>query len=144
MSVLNTILDNLKTALEGITKSASYNTDVKKVYRLANIPDDVKEHLPALSIVEGEERAVIVGDTNVRFLKDITINGLIKSETDLPDKMTKFIDDVKTLIYGSVDLGTYCLKTRITGMDPHIMDSQKEAIILVGVEIIYYAPVGSF
>jgi len=144
MSVKNDILDNLKAALGAIRPAAGYNTEVVKVSRFATPYDIAKEKTPFIAIVEETETKLAEDAVNCLFRMTLTVTGFIRDTADIEEKITKLTDDIRTVIYVPVQLGTYCLDVVSGEVLLHLSESEKEAGVHVTVEILYYAPKAGF
>lgn len=145
MSIKNTILDNLKTSIEGINKTSGYNTTVNKVARSVIPIDQMAENCPFVAVLEDRERMVCRDDTNVRFLLAVYLQCFTKvPESDQQEDVTKLGDDIKTL-FESLDLGSYCLSADIIETDlVQVEESTEIGGLIFSIEITYYAPKASY
>ena len=143
MSTINTILDNGKSGLEGITVANGYKTNVAKVERYAMPYDILLEEKPFIAIVIGGEEIVCEDDTNVRFKMILTLSACLQSVHDLDEKITEFGDDIKKYLYSSLSLGTGFLGLRLVAMESFDY-AENIAGIHFGVELLYWAAKSGF
>lgn len=147
MSTRDTILTNLKTALEGITTSNGYHTTVKEVAK-GPIANDIKaDNCPFVAILQVGEEIAVEDNTHFRFSMPVglaiyvtgyTVSGMSSTLNDL-------IDDIKKLIYAPLTLGTHCLRVQLKGLtDVAISDSENQAGALVEINVIYYVAKDAF
>jgi hypothetical protein len=69
----------------------------------------------------------------------------LKSDEHLSTELNKLIDDIKTLIYSPIYLGSYFYHMRITGIERiFLAEAEWRAIGIIAWEIHYYAPLEGF
>lgn len=142
MSVRNGLLDNLKTALEAITKTNGYNTDIKTVTRDATAFGTLQEsHTPAIWIPAGgsETRLIPVG-TNQRRSMVINLQGKVDKKESVTILYESFLADLRKCLH-AVDLGTYFIDLKIDLLSEDIGESV--VAFAQDVEIRYYYPEAS-
>lgn len=146
MSVRDTILDNLRTQLRTILTTAGYHTDVKAVTLGANSFDAIAEDCPYAAVVQGNEVIEVEDDTNIRFRMKVGLTLFVKGQTTIgmSDDINNFADDVKTLIYSPIDLGTHCLDCQLKDMEISISLSENMAAAGMILEIVYWAAKTAF
>lgn len=144
MSVKQTILDNIETAVKAITKTGGYNTDVAQVKQFGLATDIQVENKPAIAIIEYPETVVAEDETNVQFVMPVELRAIMSERADLRDKITKFVDDIKKVVY-AMSLGSYCLDVRLIGLgDMAYTSTEGDAKVPVSIEVRYYAAKGAF
>jgi len=145
MSVKATILNNLKTALEGIKQSGGYNLTVQKVERYHLAFDEDGYVTPFISIVESGEVPTVEDSANMQQSLSLNLLVFLRESNTMATDMDKIVDDIKKLIYSPVSLGTYCLDVRHSGIEQlWISETEKKSATRIGLEILYYAPKGTF
>jgi len=92
------VFDDLKTALEGITINDGYLSNVKSVVRSPEFMKFTKGvgTTPILNIVD--QRDVFIKDVDSTYglaMVEAIVEGLIKSGKDLEEKVNKLISDLK-------------------------------------------------
>ena len=143
MSIKNDILDNLIAALNGISMSGGYNTDVRFVSRFSQASDLEKEKTPAVYIYETAEQTNIEAETEIQYTISGYIIGVVKATADIEAKATGLATDIKSLIYSPPDLGTYALDIQVTGSEIHLSETENKGMAQIIFEIIYYEPKGN-
>ena len=141
-TVRNTILNNLKTALEGITVFNGYNNDIQKVTRDANNTAKWNESdKPAIWIADNapEERLTPVG-TDARRTMLVQLLGFVEKYDDLSAHFNDFLADVRKLIH-SADLGSNVIEMILGESDSEIGENQINFLQIV--QITYYYPEAS-
>jgi len=146
MSVKNDIFKALVVQLETIRTTNGYSTNVadKGVTRYLQTTDMGFEFTPSIAILETGENILVEDDTNIRFSLVLSLIAYLKAAEDCEGAITKFADDIKKLIYSPVSLGSYVLWTRITAEESIQISSMNEAVVHIGLEIIYYASKAGF
>lgn len=146
MSARDTVLDNLETALEGITEANGYYTTVKKVERGPVPTDEIANNVPFIAIIEADEIPHVIDDVNARFAATIGLMLFLqgRSATTLSEQINEFADDVKKLIYSPVSLSDYGLDANILRSDVNVDIESNMASCTMEVEIIYYATQATF
>lgn len=142
MSVRNDLLDNLKTALEAITETNGYNTDIKTVTRDATAFGTLQEsHTPAIWIPAGgsETRLTPVG-TNQRRSAVIPLKGAVDQKQNVAILYESFLADLRKCLH-AVDLGTYFIDLKIDALSEEIGESF--VVFTQDIEIRYYYPEAS-
>jgi len=146
MAARDTVLDNLKTALEGITVANGYHTEVNKVSPGPLPVDQIQNDCPFIAIIEGDENRLVEDDTNIRYQLMLGLMCFIKgyNASGMSDRIRKMIDDIKKLVYSPVSLGTYCLLVNMPSDTVDVSETEDMAMAAVALEIIYYAPKSTF
>lgn len=95
------IFDDLKSGLEGITTSGGYLSDVKGVVRSPEFMKFTKGAggTPFLNIVDQRDVFITdVDDTYGLAMVEAIVEGLVKSGKDLEEKVNKLISDLKKFL----------------------------------------------
>ncbi len=142
MSVRNDLLDNLKTALEAITETNGYNTDIKTVTRDATAFGTLQEsHTPAIWIpAMGPETRLAPVGTNQRRSAVTTLKGKVDKKESVSILYESFLADIRKCLHAA-DLGTYFIDLKIDSLSEDIGESVVD--FAQDVEIRYYYPEGS-
>jgi len=139
MSVRDTILDNLRSKLLTITSVKSVG--------LGALAQDIKaEDIPFVGVIQGGETIDVEDDTNVRFRMPVGLTLYIKGTTaiSMSEAINELADDVKTLIYTPIDLGTHVLDVQMKDMDLSISVTEKMAAAGMMLEVVYWADKDAF
>ena len=146
MAARDTLLDNFKTALEGITDANGFNTDVKQVTRGPLAFEEIQNNCPFISIIEGSEIVQVEDDVNIRFLLEVGLILYIKGykSSGMSDSINKFISDVEKLIYAPVSLGNYGLAVGLKNDEIAVSGTENMAAATIELEVVYYATKASF
>lgn len=107
MSVRNTILDNIKTELDKISKAAGYSGELPIVTRNAIAIGTLAESsTPAIWIDDsGEETPYLPVSTNRRQSMPVTLRGGVIRTESLSEVFNDLIADVKRVLHAA-DFGT--------------------------------------
>lgn len=139
MSVRDTILDNFRSKLADLPSVKSVG--------LGAIAQDVKaEDIPFIGVIQGGETIDVEDDTNVRFRMPVGLSLYVKGTTaiSMSESINNLADDVKTLIYKPIDLGTHVLDVQLKDMDLSISLTEKMAAAGIMLEVVYWSAKDAF
>ena len=114
MSVRNTILDNLTTALSGISGINTCSRDYE--------PPSNDTEYPALYVVDdgGEEPGNYCDGDKVQFTMLVTVVGYCQWEKDLSSQFSDFLEAVYDVIYAPVSLGANARDCTVISVNPTV------------------------
>lgn len=139
MSVLNTILGNLKTGLEGVT-------GVVEVYDYPKSFTNISSgNLPAIQMLVNGPEDILVEDADGKRLEaPVRVSGhVLSTRASVQSDLMTLEAAVKDYFDGltASDLGTGCLSIDWIGISREILESRAEFIL--DVRITYYAAKGA-
>lgn len=145
MSVLDTILDSIKTGLEGIRISNDFATDVVAVYPYPEVVGQLSYgKYPCISLVVQGDIIVRVNDEDGRRMEAaLLVTGYLETiRPDVQEKITALDADIKNYFDDVVasSLATSCRD--VTWIDGTIDMLEERAQCRLDVRITYYCAKG--
>lgn len=136
------ILENLKTALEGITKANGYQTDIVMVSRKFQGWEGLtSEKFPALFVLDDGREEVQSEEGGWVFANMYpAIIGYVKEKEDLSLAFGKLDADMKKFLYSNLNLGDNCKAVIYMGYDVIFTMSDELIIFQLRPQIIYDFP----
>lgn len=112
---IESILDNIESTLEGITKGGGYNNDIGLVTRKARSWTDLKpKELPAALIMwttDEKETRDVQGNSIISTMS-VTIQGVVEGGGDHAQRMTALMEDIETALTKTTSTrGDYAMYT---------------------------------
>ena len=148
-SIRNTILDNLKTAIEAMEDSGTYEINIHRVSMFdENVLKQEPHDLPLIMLIDtGEEQLQVYDGTNYRYSWKVILRGVVSTDTasGLHEELNKMISSVKEFIDSGPSLGSNVLKFRyLETQGNRLSEDGKIADTIIPCEIIYWCVAGAF
>ena len=150
MSVRQTILDNLQTALEAIEDDTDYELSIAEV-----TPFDVSvltadnHRFPLVMIVDAGPEDLIVRDaSHYHFAMPVSLWGYVKTDTpeELQIDLNKMISALKQFVDSDPDLGSNACDFYLTGLESNILKTDKGIMgrTIITTRLRYWCAAGTF
>lgn len=148
MSIRNTILDNLKTALEAVKDDATYDINIHRVSLFdENVLMQKAQDLPLVVILDTGKESLIYDGTNYRYRLEIVLRGVIDADTSsgVTEQLNNMVATLKKFVDSEPSLGSNALKFRIAEVVGNRYDEDKKlADTIVRCELVYWCVAGTF
>jgi hypothetical protein len=149
MSVRNTILANLKTALDDIVGDGSYDLTIQSVTRQIENVGQLGRHLFPLVMIwdRDEEEKVAEDSSHIRYHLPVQLIGVVKAETedDLLSDANNLVATLKSFVEAGPSLGDNVLDVQWTMLDGlEYYQGSVMAQVVCTLRVVYYTEIGTF
>ena len=149
MSIRNTILTNLQTAIKAIEDDSDYELNIHRVSLFNENILKVQPHdVPMVMIIDtGKESIPVYDGTDYRYRWEVILRGVVNTDTagSVHEDLNKMISILKQVIDAGPSLGDNALKIRIVEVVGNRVDEDRKlADTIIRCEIVYWCVAGTF